>query len=432
MVAWFIAAGTAIAGDSPLGIRLLAPVVAALGSIVLVRAADRLFRVERPGLAAAALLNATLAFGVGAVTMTPDTPLLLFWTLAMAALMAVAAHRHGWLTAGAAAGAALVSKYTAVLFGASVFVWLLTGRGLRAWLLRWQPWAAGGIASGLFLPVLWWNATHGWVSFAKQGGRVGNFDPGRALRFLGELGGGQIGLATPGVALLMVVGIAASVRRDRAPARSLLAALTIVPAIVFVEHATGDRVQANWPAVIYPAAAVAAGLLGGVWARLRPPSVVLGLAITLLVYLQGVAQPLALPRRLDPSLIRLGGWPALAAAVAARAGTEGAAFVATDNYGQAAILARLLPSAVPVLGVEPRWAYFNLPDAAPLIAGRAGLLIRSARRADPPDTADWAAITPLGELVRARDGVTAETYRLYHVTGRDQAPEPIVVLPRPR
>ena len=38
------------------------------------------------GLIAAALLNATLLLGAGAVTMTPDTPLLFFWVCALWAL----------------------------------------------------------------------------------------------------------------------------------------------------------------------------------------------------------------------------------------------------------------------------------------------------------------------------------------------------------
>ena len=39
-------------------------------------------------------------------------------------------------------------------------------------------------------------------------------------------------------------------RRD--PAWTLLACLTLIPSAVFLEHALGDRVQANWPGLIYP------------------------------------------------------------------------------------------------------------------------------------------------------------------------------------
>src|SRR6185312_6051048 len=88
--------------------------------------AERLLPGRRAGLVAALLLNATLLFGVGAVIMTPDTPLLFFWT---ACLWAVARTGGGkpawWLAAGLFAGLALASKYTAVLLLGGIGVWML-------------------------------------------------------------------------------------------------------------------------------------------------------------------------------------------------------------------------------------------------------------------------------------------------------------------
>jgi 4-amino-4-deoxy-L-arabinose transferase-like glycosyltransferase len=434
MVALWIRAGTALAGPSPFGVRLLAPLAAAAGTLLLADAAEHLLPGRRAGLVAAALLNATLLFGIGAVTMTPDTPVLLFWTATLWALARLLAGAHGgwWLAAGAASGLALDSKYTAVLLAPAVFAWLLATPALRSWLRRPHPWAAAALALALFAPVLAWNAGHGWASFAKQGGRTGAWNPSGALQYVGELIAGQIGLATPLVAVLCGAGVVLAVRRTWRgdPAFTLLAAFTVLPGLVFLQHALGDRVQANWPAIAWPAAAIAAAALDGRWRRWCAPAAGLGFAMTLLVWVQGVAAPLPLPRRLDPTLVRLGGWSAFADAVAAAARREGAAFVAVDNYGQAALLARLLPPAIPVFGVERRWAYFALPDATPAIADQTGLLVRSARRADPPDAADWAALAPDGELTRGRGGVTAEVFRLYRVRGQAGG-EPIVVMPRP-
>ncbi|MCW3477088.1 glycosyltransferase family 39 protein [Limobrevibacterium gyesilva] len=434
MVALWIRAGTWIAGDTALGVRLLGPLSAALGSLLLVRAGEDLLPGRRAGITAAALMNATLLFGVGAVTMTPDTPLLFFWTAALWALARLVATGRGgwWLVAGVAAGLALASKYTAVLLVPAVLVWLLAAPAMRPWLRRPHPWAAGVLVFLLFLPVLAWNAAHGWASFAKQGGRAGDWNPSRAAQFLGELLAGQVGLATPVIALLCGAGIVLAARRalSRDPAWTLLAALTLLPTAVFAQHALGDRVQANWPSVLYPAAAIAAAGLSGRWVRLVGPGIALGLALTLLVWVQGALAPLALPMRLDPTLLRLGGWDSLAAEVAAIGRREGAAYVASDNYGHAALLARLLPPDVPVYGVEPRWDLFNLPDARPLIAGRVGLLLRSARRDDAPDPSDWAEIARLGVVERARGGMAAEGFRVYRVLGRD-GEEPIAVMPRP-
>jgi hypothetical protein len=155
------------------------------------------------------------------------------------------------------------------------------------------------------------------------------------------------------------------------------------------------------------------------------------LLITLVVWVQGVAAPLPLPARWDPTLMRLGGWDGLASAVDAARQQEGAEFVAADNYGDAAVLARALPAGVPVLGVDARWSLFALPDARSLINGRAGLLLRSARREDAPDAADWSQITRLGQIARTRGDMTAERFFLYRVVGRSGA-VPVAVMPRPR
>ena len=79
MVALWIAAGTALAGEGALGVRLLAPSAALLGSLMLARAARDLLPGEETarreaGVLAAALLNATLLFGAGSVTMTTFRP----------------------------------------------------------------------------------------------------------------------------------------------------------------------------------------------------------------------------------------------------------------------------------------------------------------------------------------------------------------------
>ncbi|MBW8270664.1 glycosyltransferase family 39 protein [Caldovatus aquaticus] len=440
MVALWIAAGTALLGETPLGVRLLGPLSVALGSVLLARAAAALFP-DRPGCGpwAAALLNATLALGVGAVVMTPDTPLLFFWTLALWALARL--HRDGdarwWLLVGLAAGAALASKYTAALLGLGILLWLLLSPPARRWFRAWQLWAGGVLALAAFAPVLAWNAAHGWASFAKQGGRAGG--GALALRHLGELVLGQIGLATPLVFLLCAAGAAAALRRAWPGARGgrdgggasaalLLAALVLPGALLFVWQSLGSRVQGNWPAILYPAAGIAAAcLLGPRWARLRVPAVVLGAALTALVYLQAAAAPLPLPRRSDPTLARLGGWAEFAAAVEAARAAAGAEFVAAEEYGLASELAFRLPPGVTVVALEARWRLFSLPPPPP---GATGVLVRSERRGEGPPL--WPGAAPLGiTLVRARRGVEAERYRLWRVETGPALP-PAARLPRPR
>ncbi len=427
MVALWIWMGTALAGDTALGVRLLSPLSAAAGSLLLADAGGRLFPGRGAGLRAAVLLNATLMLGVGAVTMTPDTPLLLFWTAAAWALARLATGGGGgwWLVAGAALGLGLDSKYTAALLGLGTALWLLTPGG-RRWLWTGWPWAGAAVAGALFLPVALWNAAHGWASFVKQGGRAGDWAPSQAARYLSELVGGQVGLATPLVFVLFAAGTVAAARRWRQPAWGLVAALVLPGLAVFAQHALGGRVQANWVAVLYPGCALAAGGLGGRWWARRGwrPAAALGFAVTAVVCVQATLAPLALPRGLDPTL-RLAGWEALGRAAAAEAGRAGAGFLASEEYGAASLLAWSRPgSGLPgaglaVAGAEPRWRLFGLPaldEAGP------GLLLISARRREGPDPVLWQSSEMVGVLSRGRGGVEAERYRLYRVVPRPGAP----------
>ncbi len=426
MVACFIRLGTWLAGPGALGVRLLGPLAAAAGSLLLARAAIDLFPGCRQiGLTALLFANATLLFGAGSVIMTPDTPLLFFWTLgvfAMGRLLATADGRW-WLLAGLAGGLALDSKYTGLLYLAAVGVWLLVTEPGRRWLVRPEPWLGLAIAAFAFAPVVAWNATHHWVSFFKQGGRIGSWQPRDALRFEVELVFGQVGLFTPLLFVFAVAGtwhLARAAWQGRDAAAALVSLLTLLPAALFVQHALGDRVQGNWPAILYPTAAIAgASLSSGHWRRWRWPAALLGFALTALVYLQAVAAPFPVPARIDPTLRQLGGWAPFAAAVETIGQRQGASFIATANYGDASELACL--QKIPVLGLGPRWTYFRLPPAGPRMAGQWGLLLARSGAA-PPDPETWVVLAPIGEVARARGGSVAERFRLYRVRARDGLP----------
>ena len=436
MVAFWIRLGTAVAGATPLGVRLLGPLASAFGSLLLYRAAADLFPGRpRVGLVAALFINATLLFGAGSVLMTPDVPLLFFWTLGLFAMARLIATGNGlwWLLAGLAVGLALDSKYTALLFIAAIFVWLLATDLGRGWLRRPEPWLGAALALILFAPVIAWNASHHWASFLKQGGRVADWQPWDALRFESELVVGQAGLFTPIVFVFAVAGtwhLARRAWRARDPSSTLVSLLTLLPAALFLEHALGDRVQGNWPAILYPSAALAAAALPGpTWSRWRWPAAALGFLITAIVYVQALAAPFPIPPRLDPTLRQLGGWSQFAAAVAKEGRAQHARFVATANYGDASELAFL--QTLPVIGLGPRWTYFRLPPAAPIIAGQTGLLLERTGAA-APDPRLWAPLAPPAEIVRVRNGLPAERFRLTLVRAKAGATGALLPATEPR
>lgn len=430
MVAFWIRAGTLLAGENALGIRLLAPLGVALASWALADAAERLFPGRRAGPWAAALFNATLMIAAGAILITPDTPQIVFWCLTLWALARIAGEGPGWwwLVAGLFAGCALASKYTAVFLGLGILLWVLGDAGLRQHLRRGWIWAGGALALAIFSPVILWNAEHAWASFAKQGGRAGA-GQGLALRYLGELLGAQVALFTPIVFVLGLLGLAAAVRlalrRDRAAA--LIVAMTLPAALVFLWQATGSRVQGNWPAILYPTVCLAAAAcLGARAARWRGAALAMSALLLAPALVQAIAAPLPLKRGMDPTLARLGGWPELAAAMEAARVEKGASFIASEEYSLAAELALHLPPGVPVVAIGDRWDLFRLAPPAP---GLTGLMLRSERRGLGAPA--WPGAEPAGRVIRARRGIEAEAYRLYLVRtpaeGQDSA-----LLPRPR
>ena len=167
-IAGLIAASTALAGESVLGVRLLPMAAWGLSSGVLGWLAwDMAGRGEagqRAGLWSALLLAGTPAAGILGMAATTDAPLMLAWAGCMALTWRALSSPAGasplpwWLLAGVVLGLGLLSKYTMAALGASwtlilLLQWRRHGLGLVL---------AGGVALAVFSPNLLWNAAHGW------------------------------------------------------------------------------------------------------------------------------------------------------------------------------------------------------------------------------------------------------------------------------
>src|SRR6185369_2384180 len=133
-----------------------------------------LFGDRRVASTAAIFLNVTLMAAVGTMIVTPDAPLLVASSFLLFALAKVWQTGRGawWLVVGAAAGCALLSKYTALFFGPAILIWLIAVPKLRHWLISLWLYLGGLVALLLFSPVILWNADHHWASFIKQMGRA--------------------------------------------------------------------------------------------------------------------------------------------------------------------------------------------------------------------------------------------------------------------
>src|SRR6202790_5696054 len=145
MVAAVIRLGTIIAGDTELGVRLVSILLALPMSFAVFRTAAILFGGRRVAATATILLNVTLMAAVGTMIVTPDAPLLVAASFVLFFLAKVLDTRRGawWLAVGAAVGAALLSKYTAMFFGPAILIWLAAVPKLRRWLISPWPYLGG-------------------------------------------------------------------------------------------------------------------------------------------------------------------------------------------------------------------------------------------------------------------------------------------------
>ena len=178
MMAWVARAGMLLSGGalSAPAMRMGFILLSAGSSWFMARLTSRFFG-PRAGLIAAFALNATAYYGVVAGTfLLPDGPLLFFWLVTLDRLAAAWADpgRIGaWAGVGLAWGGAMLSKYHAVFLPAGAVVYLAIEPSARRCLKTPGPYLAAAIGAALFAPVVAWNASHGWASFAFQGARAG-------------------------------------------------------------------------------------------------------------------------------------------------------------------------------------------------------------------------------------------------------------------
>ena len=174
--AWWLSWGAAqlFGNEAPVSVRLPFILLFALSTWLMFRLTVAVGN-ARAGFWAAMLLNLSPVFGVtGGTWVLPDGPLLCA-LLGSALCLVHAVSGRGWVWwcgAGLCAGLALSAKYSAILTIGGAFLFLVCDRRQRHWLARPEPYAAALMAASVFSPVVFWNATHGWASFAFQGERA--------------------------------------------------------------------------------------------------------------------------------------------------------------------------------------------------------------------------------------------------------------------
>jgi 4-amino-4-deoxy-L-arabinose transferase-like glycosyltransferase len=434
-IAWLIRFGTAIFGDTNLGVRFSGIVAMLVTQLLLADIVRRVTHDFRAIVLAVLMPEAALYYGLLMAKVSPDTALIPFALAMLWSLVRLNESNDGrwWLAAGLFGGLALLSKLTAVMLVPAVLAFMLVPDWRRRWLTSPYPSLAALIVLIVFAPVLIWNAGHDWASFRFQLVRAVATHP-LSLRTVGEFFGLQLGLV--GFVLLPVVlsGVALTAwrgYRNREPVAILLSTAVIVPLAYFFWKSLTLRVGDTWPMFLWPAGFAATAINVTMlpregwpermikstvwWAKV---AVISGIAFVAGVFIYYVATPWNLIGRTDPV-----GGEAGYQQVVARAQDQlqktGASWIATSDYRTYAMLRWYFNGRVPVIQINERGRYQGFRDPGmDHIKDHTGLYV--AREPDnllPLWNATTAVRQPLERVERSWRGIVMDTYALQKLTG---------------
>ena len=308
MAAFLIRCSTTVFGDSAFGIRF----PACLASVIVLYLIGRLTPLKPLmwGLILSPL------FTIGAVMITPDSPLVLFWAAYLTWLVEVHqqmadspdAHRWGvsirwWIVGGVLLGCGVLSKYTMGLAVPTAFVsFLLTRRPLQKWLPGYV--FHGVIAFIVASPILIYNIQQNFEPLKFQLLHSSQ-STSNAVRSIVEFAGVQILLFGTMPFFLFPWVISNCRRLCLSPRLRVCTCLYGLPLAFFLYKSTQARLEGNWALVAFVAFwPLAAEWYNSVpksdfWRRSAPWAFVLPALASVVVFIHWIWPLPFVPAKLD-------------------------------------------------------------------------------------------------------------------------------------
>lgn len=317
-IALLVRASTALGGASEWGVRWLNALLG-VGAVALAYLVGRRMLSERAGLCAAALLAVGAPYLITSRLVYTNGLHLALMLLNLLAFWRLAGEDPPRLGSAIWFGVSLAllfnSKYSAYFYAAALgAAVLLDHRRLLGQRRFWLAVLIGGLG---LLPVIGWNAAHGWASFRFQLSHMVT-SVGGAYSLLGNAHHALVYLTWP-----LAVAALAGLGRIKTPGERLLTlAALLLLAPVAVSPANSPRNLADGLALLL---ILAGARLSGAWQERRGrlgTAILAGLALLAALYGAGTAIGLAGPSRWPRSSVapaiwqEATGWPELGAALA--------------------------------------------------------------------------------------------------------------------
>ena len=277
--------------DSEFFIRLASVVFMTANTYIVFRIGKEL-KDARTGLYAALLFTASIyAFVITGIFIMPDTPLMLFWLLAI--WMAVKSEKNQFLIFfGLFAGLAMLSKYSGVFLWVGMMLYILVFN--RKQLKNPYLYLSLLISALCCIPILYWNIQNGFISFHFHGERVGGNSIN--LSTFGTELAGEFLYNNPVIFILAFIAIFAAFKKRISMEKSmqrLIMCISLPMIVVFWVFSLMRPTLPHWNAPAY----VLLIVLVAVWLRDKnanadrlPLAITSALAVLAITLIVGVAE----------------------------------------------------------------------------------------------------------------------------------------------
>jgi 4-amino-4-deoxy-L-arabinose transferase-like glycosyltransferase len=427
LLAWIIAASSAICGDGEACARAASPVLYFGTSLAIYAIAHELYN-ARTAFWSAIVFALLPGVAFSSRIISTDVPLLFFWALALLAYVKLlrGADWRWAILLGVALGLGMLAKYAMAYFLAGMIIAALFDRAARAVLARPQTWVAIALAVLILSPNIAWNMSNGFVTLKHTGDNIqGN--SGLRLTVVGALEflASQFGVVGPLVFGTFLVALARFGRSEVSREDRLMIVFAIPPLAAVTALGLFRGVNANWAAAAFVSLTVA---VVAIWirqerSRLLAATLAIGvvaqaalLAGDVVAYQAGVA---SLGEKGDVYRRTLG-WRGLGEVVRQKAGEAGAQSIAADGRHElASLIYYLHDMRQPVLS----WPVGRGPDNqfdmthALTAAASEPILFISACPLEGRLARQYREVRPLGEISVPSGPHSSRHYRAFLLSG---------------